>query len=135
MYPPIPLFPRVANENDVIPSGHRVKKGDVVFMSGYCLGRTPDIWPSPLEFQPERFDPEIEESMHRFQWAPFGAGPRMCLGANFAQMSVVLMVVTLIQHQKFTPIYPTGKQLDVEYDITMNFNRTKGLKMKVEPRV
>ncbi|GMH33024.1 hypothetical protein BSKO_00858 [Bryopsis sp. KO-2023] len=134
MYPPIPLFPREAADVDVLPSGHRVKQGDVVFMSGYCLGRSPAIWDEPMEFRPERFDPEKEEVMHRFQWAPFGAGPRMCLGANFAQMSVVLMVATLLNRQKFTPIQPTSKQLDVDYDITMNFNKTKGLKMRAAPR-
>lgn len=134
MYPPIPLFPRVAADADILPSGHAVKKGDVVFMSGYCLGRTPDLWDNPLEFRPERFGPEKEQQMHRFQWAPFGAGPRMCLGANFAQMSVVLMVAALMHRSKFTPVSPTEKFLKVDYDITMNFNKSKGLKMKVEPR-
>ncbi len=33
----------------------------------------------------ERFSPEAEAAHHRFQWLPFGAGPRMCLGAGFAQ--------------------------------------------------
>lgn len=134
MYPPIPIFPREAADSDVLPSGHRVKKGDVVFMSGYCLGRSPDIWDEPMEFRPERFDPENEEKMHKYQYAPFGAGPRMCLGSNFAQLTVVLMVATILHRQKFTPVYPNSKELDVEYDITMNFNKTKGLKMMVAPR-
>eukprot|EP00803_Ostreobium_quekettii_P009904 evm.model.scf_51.15 EVM.evm.TU.scf_51.15 scf_51:142967-148763(-) len=134
IYPVIPIFPRVAAEDDILPSGHVVNKGDVVFMSSYCIGRSKDFWDNPMEFRPERFEPELFEKMHRFQWAPFGAGPRMCLGANFAEMSVTLMVATLMQRHHYTPIYPNTDVLDIMYDITMNFNKTKGLKMRVEPR-
>lgn len=134
IYPVIPIFPRVAAEADVLPSGHRVKKGDVVFMSAYAIGRSKEFWDDPLDFRPERFAPDVFENMHRFQWVPFGAGPRMCLGANFAEMSVTLTVATLMQKHRYTPIYPTSKVLDIMYDITMNFNKTKGLKMRVEPR-
>jgi len=134
IYPVIPIFPRVAAEADVLPSGHVVNKGDVVFMSAYAIGRSKTFWDEPLEFRPERFAPEDFEKMHRFQWVPFGAGPRMCLGANFAEMSVTLMVATLMQKHRYTPVYPKSKVLDIMYDITMNFNKTRGLKMRVEPR-
>lgn len=55
-------------------------------MSSYALGRSPALWPDPLRFDPERFTPEAEAARHRFAWLPFGAGPRMCLGASFAQV-------------------------------------------------
>lgn len=133
IYPAIPLFPREASSEDVLPSGHRVQKGDVVFMSTFALGRSPELWDNPMEFRPERFDPDLVEQMHRFQYLPFGSGPRMCLGANFAELSVTLMVANLLQRNKYTPIYPNTEILPIEYDITMNFNKTKGLKMRVEP--
>ena len=134
MYPPIPLFPRTAAEDDVLPSGHRVQAGDVVFMSSYTLGRSPALWDDPLTFDPDRFSPEAEEARHPYTWLPFGAGPRMCLGAGFAQMSVTLMAAAMLQKIRFVPVAPTSELIEVDYDITMNFNPTRGLKMRIEPR-
>lgn len=108
--------------------------GDVVFMSSYALGRDPDLWHNPLTFDPSRFSPFNEARLHRFQFLPFGAGARMCLGASFAQMSVSLMVATLLQRFRFEPVKPSTPLIPVNYDITMNFNATGGLHMMVQPR-
>ncbi|CAI5996367.1 unnamed protein product [Closterium sp. NIES-64] len=97
MYPPIPLFPREVAHTDVLPGGYELPGGDVVFMSTYAMGRNPVYWPEPLSFRPERFTPEAEAVRPRFAWVPFGAGPRMCLGANFAVLAVTQVVATLLQ--------------------------------------
>ncbi len=56
LYPAIPVFPREAARDDVLPSGHPVAAGDVVFMSSYALGRSADVWgPDPLAFDPDRW--------------------------------------------------------------------------------
>jgi len=134
LYPAIPVFPREAAEDDQLPTGHPVSQGDVVFMSSYALGRAPSLWENPLEYNPERFLPEAEAQLHRFQYLPFGAGPRMCLGAGFAHMSVTLMVATLLQKFKFEPVLPSTPLIPVSYDITMNFSSTQGLHMRVRQR-
>ncbi|GIL57872.1 hypothetical protein Vafri_13130 [Volvox africanus] len=54
LYPAIPVFPREALQGDVLPSGHAINAGDVVFMSSYALGRSPALWPDPLTFNPDR---------------------------------------------------------------------------------
>lgn len=102
-----------------------------MFMSSYALGRSPALWHDPLTFDPSRFSPANEPKLHRFQFLPFGAGARMCLGASFAQMSVSLMVATLLQKFKFEPVTPSTPLIPVQYDITMNFNATKGLHTRV----
>jgi cytochrome P450 len=53
LYPPIPIFPRVAAGEDVLPSGHQVVKDDVIFMSAYAMGRSDTVWDSPMTFDPE----------------------------------------------------------------------------------
>jgi cytochrome P450 len=103
-------------------------------MSSYALGRSPDLWHDPLTFDPSRFSPANEAKLHRFQFLPFGAGARMCLGASFAQMSVSLMVATLLQRFRFEPVTPNMPLIPVQYDITMNFDTTKGLHMRVTSR-
>ncbi|EFJ41317.1 cytochrome P450 [Volvox carteri f. nagariensis] len=120
LYPAIPVFPRETLSDDVLPSGHAVSAGDVVFMSSYALGRSAALWPDPLTFNPDRFTPEGETAQHRFQWLPFGAGPRMCLGASFALRF------------RFTPLRPNTPILPVAYDITMNFNPSAGLHMRAK---
>jgi len=135
LYPAIPIFPREAMDADVLPSGDRVLAGDVVFMSSYALGRSPALWEDATTFNPDRFyDEEQAARHHRFQYLPFGGGPRMCLGAGFASMSVQMMAAVLLKNFNFVPIHPTAQEIPVDYDITMNFNPTNGLKMRVVPQ-
>jgi len=131
LYPAIPLFPRIAAEDDVLPTGHFVPAGDVVFQSGYAMGRSARLFPEPMEFKPERFTPDEEAARHPRTWAPFGAGPRMCLGAKFAMLSLQMMLGTLLQHNDFKNLKSRGKIFPIEYDITMNF--PGGVPMRVAP--
>lgn len=134
MYPPIPIFPREASDSDCLPSGYGINKGDVVFMAGYSLGRSKSLWEDPLRFNPDRFRSDLEKKFHKFQFCPFGAGNRMCIGPAFALMSLTLMLATCLQKLEFTALHPTAQYLDIAYDITMNFSKTDGLKMRVSPR-
>jgi len=121
LYPPIPIFPRVAAREDVLPTGHRIEPNDVVFMSAYAMGRSEAIWEDPLRFDPERFHPKLEETRHKFAWVPFGAGPRMCMGANFAMLSVTLAFATIMSRHKLEAVRSRGGVFPIAYDITMNF--------------
>ena len=132
LYPSIPIFPRVAKDEDCLPSGYLVPEGEVVFMSSYAMGRLGRLWDDPLKFDPERFAPEKERERHKYAFVPFGAGPRMCLGWKFGQMSLTLVLATLLQDYTFEVISPTADLLDIDYDITMNFhNHKNGIRLKV----
>ena len=101
-------------------------------MSSYAMGRLGRLWDDPLKFDPERFAPEKERERHKYAFVPFGAGPRMCLGWKFAQMSLTLVLATLLQDYTFEVISPTADLLDIDYDITMNFhNHKNGIRLKV----
>eukprot|EP00243_Klebsormidium_subtile_P006955 TRINITY_DN3026_c0_g2_i1.p1 TRINITY_DN3026_c0_g2~~TRINITY_DN3026_c0_g2_i1.p1 ORF type:complete len:289 (-),score=119.19 TRINITY_DN3026_c0_g2_i1:581-1354(-) len=132
LYPSIPLFPREVDHDDVLPTGHKIPAGDVVFMSTYAMGRNAAVWEDPETFNPDRFSPEEEARRPKFAWVPFGAGPRMCLGANFAMMSVTQVVATLVQACHFRAIRPRGEKLPFSYDVTMNF--PGGVVMEAVPR-
>ena len=130
-YAPINLFPRLASDEDTLPSGHKVKPGDFILLSSYAMGRNPRVWENPLEFNPDRFtdeslrmqadkqakasardDPEkleiAKERMRRrmaagrdFTYTPFGAGPRSCIGGVFALLTATTMLATAVQNFKF----------------------------------
>jgi len=133
LYPPIPIFPRCVKDADVLPTGHAVPAGDVIFMSAFAQGRSEQLWDSPMTFDPDRFTPENEAGRHRFAWVPFGAGPRMCMGAGFALMSTSLALAQLLRENHVDALCHTDKTVfPIEYDITMRF--PGGVRVRVSPR-
>jgi len=147
LYPPIPLFVRECEKDDQLPDGYVIKGGDTVFMSAYALGRTERFWPNAYKFDPDRFTPEKEEARGKWTWLPFGAGPRMCLGSNFALMSTVLQFAVVMQTYSFKPMRPDYRTehqshipyigawrggMPFEYDMTISF--PEGCTLEAVPR-
>ena len=96
IYPPVYVIDRVSLEDEVI-KGQHFPAGTTWLMSLYELHRHPDLWEDPLRFWPERFDPGAKKE-HAGYYFPFGAGPRMCIGNNFAMYEMVLAIGWLIRH-------------------------------------
>ncbi|MEM9143579.1 MAG: cytochrome P450 [Bacteroidota bacterium] len=95
LYPPAYFMDRVSLEEDTI-GPYTFKKGTVWLMSLYELHRHPDFWKKPEAFDPDRFDVGSTKdfSTHYF---PFGAGPRMCVGNNFAMYEMMMVIAVLIR--------------------------------------
>lgn len=102
LYPPVALIDRVATA-DVDLGDVQVKKGDFAFNLVYILHRHRMLWDHPERFDPDRFAPDRSRAMHRFQFMPFGAGPRICIGMKFAYMEAVAMLATLLRELRFRP--------------------------------
>jgi cytochrome P450 len=88
LFPPAWVISRRSAGPDVI-SGHDVPEGTTVIISPWLLHRREDLWPDPLAFRPERF---LDERAARSTYLPFGLGPRLCIGREFAlgEMAIVL---------------------------------------------
>ena len=105
LYPPAYFMDRVNIEEDTF-NGMKLPKGSNLLFSIYEIHRHSDFWKQPSEFIPERFlDETIKFSKHYF---PFGAGPRMCIGNNFAMYEMILAIIALVEQfeivEKKTPI-------------------------------
>jgi cytochrome P450 len=96
LYPPAWGFSRQALADDQL-GGFRLPRGWLAFVIPYVLHRLPAYWPDPEAFDPERFSPERSADRPKFVYIPFGAGPRQCIGNQFALIETQLSVATFAQ--------------------------------------
>lgn len=95
LYPPAWSIGRRAVNEDVI-DGYRIDAGSLVLLSPWVTHRHPGFWPNPEGFDPDRFAPGAEKTRPRYAYFPFGGGPRLCIGNNFALMEAQLVLATIL---------------------------------------
>lgn len=94
LYPPAYFIDRVNIEEENF-NGMILPKGSNLLFSVYEIHRHPDFWKDPEAFIPERF---LEENIKFSKnYYPFGAGPRMCIGNNFAMYEMILAIIALVE--------------------------------------
>ena len=98
LYPPAYFIDRVNKEKDVF-DGLEIPAGSSLLFSMYEIHRHKDFWEDPEEFKPERF---IDPKKYSFCYYPFGAGPRMCIGNNFAMYEMILAVAELVERYEIS---------------------------------
>jgi cytochrome P450 len=74
-----------------------IPKGALVIVSPYIVHRHKKLWDAPDYFVPERFLPGAREKIDRFQYLPFGAGPRVCIGQRFAMLEAVVILAEFVK--------------------------------------
>jgi cytochrome P450 len=95
LYPPAFVIVRQALADDVA-GGIVVPAGSLVLIAPWVLHRHRRLWREPERFDPARFLPDAPPPP-RFAYLPFGAGPRVCVGAQFALTTAVLTVASLLK--------------------------------------
>ncbi|MGU3500728.1 cytochrome P450 [Mycobacterium sp. C31M] len=96
---------------DMIVDGHRVEAGTTLLFGIYAVQRDPDLWDRPLIFDPDRFGPEVAKTINRWQYLPFGAGSRSCIGDHFAMLEATLALATIVRGTEVrseSPQFPTA---------------------------
>jgi cytochrome P450 len=112
LYPPAPRFDREAQADDWLGDA-RVRRGDLVSIWPWVIHRHRKLWDNPDAFDHTRFAPEAKAKQHRFQYLPFGGGPRVCVGARFAVVEALIILAHWLAARRFslpadfTP-YPMG---------------------------
>lgn len=103
MYPPAWMFARHAVETDEV-DGYTIPGGEMLFISPYVTHRHPAYWEEPDVFDPMRFMPERSEARHKYAYFPFGGGPRLCIGNNFALIESQLILARVLQEYHLEPL-------------------------------
>ena len=93
--PPGAGTPRLLKK-DLVVDGYRLEAGTVAVVSFYAMHRDPELWDDPLTFDPDRFLPERSQGRSRWQYLPFGGGPRSCIGDHFAMLEATLALATIV---------------------------------------
>jgi cytochrome P450 len=97
LWPPSPLVFRVARQDDVLPSGARIRAGSKLLLSPYVVQRDPAYYPDPERFDPERFSAEGRSGRPKYAYFPFGGGPRVCIGQTLASLVSTLVLARTAQ--------------------------------------
>jgi len=82
-------------------NGIHIPAGTEIVIPIYALHHDPDAWLNPEMFDPERFRGPSKDAIHAFQFLPFGAGPRNCIGMRFALMEIKIALVKILLKYKF----------------------------------
>ncbi len=111
--PPTPTGSRMAIR-DVEVAGYRVEAGTALVIGRLAVQRDPTLWEDPLKFDPDRFSEDNVKKRDRWQYLPFGGGPRSCIGDHFAMLEATLGLATVIRHAEIS-------SLDDEFPVAAPF--------------
>jgi cytochrome P450 len=132
LYPPAWLVTRRATEPDVV-AGVPVPAGALLIVSPWLLHRRPESWLAPTCFDPGRFA-AARSAAPKGDYLPFGWGPRMCIGRDFALVEAVLMLATLIQRVRLDPVRRGGVVVRPEAEPLVTLRPRGGLRLAVARR-
>jgi cytochrome P450 len=126
LYPPVPRFDRQALAADRIDEVE-VAEGDIISIWPWLLHRHARLWDDPDAFDIERF--ADRGGRHRFQYLPFGAGPRTCVGAQFATAEALTILAHWLSEWRFVD---TGHRVRAAGMVTLR--PAGGLPLRLERR-
>lgn len=130
LFPPVGFVARQAAQECPMRD-KQVKEGSTVVVAPWLIHRHRELWKTPDEFDPDRYehDESSKESLRR-AYLPFGMGPRVCLGAAFAQQEAALILSTLVRHYRLSPVaghvpQPVGR---------LTIRSANGVRLKLQRR-
>ena len=129
LYPPNRSVGREAL-NDCEIGDYHVPAGTQLLMSQWVVHRDSRYFDSPEEFLPERWTPEFMRQLPKYAYFPFGGGPRVCIGQDFAMMEAMLVVATMLQRFKLVLV----EEQVVEPQPVVLLRPKNGIKVRIEVR-
>ncbi len=113
LFPPAPLNHRITARDSELGQ-YQIPTGTEVLSSIYHTHRMPEVYTDPLLFKPERWA-SLDPGPYAYN--PFSAGPRMCIGATFAQFEIKVVLATLLQRFRLELV--PNQRIDRYFGITL----------------
>jgi cytochrome P450 len=127
LYPPTAMLARQNVAEDTI-GGYTIPAGSMIVLAPYAVHRSPDLWPDPEAFLPERFG-EAAAARPKPAYIPFASGPRVCIGNSFALLEMVLTFGMAATRFRLTPLDPG----EIGAQFSGSIRPARPLWVKVEP--
>ncbi|XP_077994427.1 leukotriene-B4 omega-hydroxylase 3-like [Glandiceps talaboti] len=102
--PPVPFVARHLTSPLTLPDVGVIPSGNKVMVAIMALHHNSDVWPDPLKFDPLRFLPENTKDRSPYAYVPFSAGPRNCIGQNFAMNEMKVAIATTLHRFELFPV-------------------------------
>jgi cytochrome P450 len=141
IHPPGPLLVPHRSIQPCQVEGYNLPTNTRLIVNLWAMGRDPNNWEKPLEFDPDRFmqqHPEIDVHGHDFELLPFGTGRRACPGRPLGILFVQIVLANLLQSFDWT-LPPNLQQEPMKLDMSETFGltlkKTQGLCAKAQPRL
>ncbi|CAH3015399.1 unnamed protein product [Porites evermanni] len=133
IFAPVPMISRSLDKTYEI-DGHLVPEGSWVMTNIYALHHNPHVWKDPEIFDPLRFTNENAKDMSPYAFIPFSAGPRNCIGQNFALTEVKISVAMILR--KFKLSLDSANVVPVDDLIPELILRSKnGIRINISTRI
>ncbi|MCA9603650.1 MAG: cytochrome P450 [Polyangiales bacterium] len=126
LYPPAWIIERFVEHDDEI-GGYWIPAGSTVLLPTWLVHRRADFWRDPGRFDPDRF---LSPPTHRFAFMPFGGGPRLCIGRDFAVMEARVALATIVRRVRLDLV--KGHPVKAAPEVTLRPRH--GMRMHVTPR-
>ncbi|XP_065076940.1 cytochrome P450 4d8-like [Ochlerotatus camptorhynchus] len=130
LFPPVPFIGRSSVE-DMEMNGTTVKAGQEFLVPIYVIHRNPKVYPDPERFDPERFSDMAESNRGPYDYIPFSAGSRNCIGQRYAMLEMKVTLIKLVMNYKILPGKSLG-QLRLKTDLVLRPDR--GIPVKLVAR-
>jgi cytochrome P450 len=127
--PPIPIMLRSAAK-DLTLDGYSIKKNSPILIMLGAMQKDKQYWGDNADFfDPEHFSEQAVSNRQKFVFAPFGLGPRICVGHRFSMIEATVIIAQLIRAYRFT--WPEGQ--NVEAILSLVWTTKQSLKFNIEP--
>ncbi|KAL3362127.1 hypothetical protein AABB24_014807 [Solanum stoloniferum] len=136
LHPALPLLLPKRPSQCAIVGGYKIPEGTKVFLNVYAIHRDPQVWESPLEFQPERFlsaSTNLDYAGNNMKYLPFGSGRRICAGIPLAEKMLMFILASLLH--SFDWKLPEGENVDLSEGFGLVLKKSERLLVIPTPRL
>ncbi|XP_070560510.1 cytochrome P450 4F4-like [Ptychodera flava] len=128
--PPVPVIARDLKSPLVLHDGRVIPKGNVVIVAIHALHHNSEVWPEPTKYDPSRFLPENSKDRSPYAFVPFSAGPRNCIGQNFAMNEMKVAIASILSRFE---LFPVEDKIPKRTN-NLVLRSSNGIHLRIEPR-
>ena len=117
---PVGTLSRECKQTCAVTDDLVIEKGTTVSFPLCVIHHNPEYWPNPDKFDPERFNPNKEQTYPTYAFLPFGEGPRYCLGKRYGLLQLKMVIISVYKDMYFKRAPETDVPLEVCQGFTVN---------------